>query len=350
MRIAVVGAGPSGLYFAIRMAQFGGHELVVHEGGRAKTSRGVGYTISGAVVGALRQLDEGGADRFLTRRCVFIRPRSRFRAGGCLVTIDDLARLGCLRSDLLEYLRELAARYGVDVRYEAPVESHESCDADVVIAADGARSTLRGPRGGPFGAATTESRNRLFWGTSRHVPEGLSLDARRWEAGTILVNRYPVCSDRSAFVAELCPAEGAGEERLSEVQSEVTRDFGVDAVAVPWIPKSKTRVRRYSAGRVHVIGDAAFAPDYTLGIGLEFSFRSALGLALCLHEGRAEEYDEGMVQEVARIERDEVVRIRWYEGVHARLGGASIEGLVEELLATMTSRAAPTRGRPGRTS
>lgn len=324
MKVAIVGAGPAGLYLACRLQQLGGFEIEVHEREGERSASGIGYTVNATVVAALRQLDRPAADRLLMRRGVTMAPRAVFRVGDAERSLDDLPRFGLLRADLLEHLRELALLYGVSIRFGHPVfDVADVSGADVVVAADGAGSALRASRSAAFEITDRSSASRLFWASSRVVPEALTFTLHRSKAGAVACSSYPIGRDRAAFVAELCPAPDATPEALATLCRDVETSADPESAVVHWERRRRLVPRIWRDRELFLVGDAAFAPDYTLGLGLEWALTSAHLLARCLHAGETDGYSEAVSERIGQIEPLERWRRLWVESAWERTRGLS---------------------------
>ena len=122
MKIACVGAGPAGLYFAISMKlRDPAHEIEVFERNRAGDTFGWGVVFSDQTVENLKANDPVSAQS-IDRR---VRPLGRYRRP-CRRRDDHAPSghgfIGIGRKRLLEILQDRARELGVELHFETEVE------------------------------------------------------------------------------------------------------------------------------------------------------------------------------------------------------------------------------------
>src|SRR4051812_41245000 len=140
MRIAIAGGGPGGLYLSILLKRLDpAHEVVVHERNAPDDTFGFGVVFSDETLAAFEAADpESYAE--ITRR--FVRwSEIDVHHRGHVVTSGGHGFSAMGRKELLNILQRRAAALGVDLRFRSEVSELEG---DLVVAADGVNSTLRG--------------------------------------------------------------------------------------------------------------------------------------------------------------------------------------------------------------
>ena len=139
MRIAVVGGGPGGLYFAALAKQLDpSSEITVWERNAADDTFGFGVVFSDETLGGIEHADPG-IYRAMERE--FARwDDIDVHIQGQVITSGGHGFAALSRRRLLEILQRRCAELGVSVHYraEAPPAGELSANHDLVVAADGA--------------------------------------------------------------------------------------------------------------------------------------------------------------------------------------------------------------------
>src|SRR3954449_12187563 len=142
MRIAVIGGGPGGLYFAALAKQLdAGHEITIWERNAADDTFGFGVVFSDETLGGIEHADR---EIFSAMRREFARWDDidvHFR--GTTFTSGGHGFAAMSRKRLLAILQERCEELGVRVRFRsaAPDPYRLSGGYDLVVAADGVNST-----------------------------------------------------------------------------------------------------------------------------------------------------------------------------------------------------------------
>ena len=140
MRIACLGGGPAGLYFAIAMKRRQpGHEIVVIERNRPSDTFGWGVVLSDETLANLNASDPESADA-IRRAFVYWDDIAVFYRGS-VTRSSGHGFCGIGRKRLLNILQDRARALGVTLQFETEFESADSYRGyDLVVAADGANS------------------------------------------------------------------------------------------------------------------------------------------------------------------------------------------------------------------
>ncbi len=177
MRIAVVGAGPAGLYFSYLMKRDDpAHQVAVFEQNRRDATFGFGVVFSDRALEFLRDADADTYRYLLPHMETW--PDLRIVHQDRQVPIDGngFAAIGRLR--LLGLLSARAAAAGVEVAFERRIRSVEQLgDADLIVGADGVSSTVRRGHAAAFAATEGQLGNRYIWyGTGKRFDRQMLLD------------------------------------------------------------------------------------------------------------------------------------------------------------------------------
>ena len=139
MRIACLGGGPAGLYFAIAMKRRNpDHEIVVVERNRPADTFGWGVVLSDETLANLHASDPDSAAA-IQRAFVYWDDIAVFYRGTVTRTSGH-GFCGIGRKRLLGILQDRARELGVTLQFDTEVESADRYrEYDLVVAADGAK-------------------------------------------------------------------------------------------------------------------------------------------------------------------------------------------------------------------
>ena len=297
MRVACVGAGPGGLYAALllKLRRPDWEVTVLERNGPAETF-GFGVVFSEPTLDRLKAADPVTHAALLGISERWDPIELRLRGGVIRCSGQGFVATG--RHALLAMLGEKAIAAGVDVRFHTPVSVDALPEADVIIAADGARSALRRKFESTFEPTFDTGHSKFIWfGTTKHF-DCLTFPFEQSAAGAFSVHAYPFGKDRSTFIVETDEAslERAGidtadreeSERLSIEYCEKLFASHLDghkllANQSHWANFRTVRNQSWRAGRVVLLGDAAHTTHFSMGSGTKMALEDALALcdALC---------------------------------------------------------------------
>src|ERR1700720_4256302 len=204
MRIAVLGGGPGGLYFAALAKQLdAGHEISVWERNAADDTFGFGVVFSDETLGGIEHAD---AEIFSAMRREFARWDDidvHFR--GATFTSGGHGFAAMSRKRLLAILQARCAELGVRVVYrtQAPDVGELSASHDLVVAADGMNSATRGQLAATFGPELERRRSKYIWLGTDLVFDAFKFYILDTRAGIMQVHGYPYSERASTFILEM---------------------------------------------------------------------------------------------------------------------------------------------------
>jgi 2-polyprenyl-6-methoxyphenol hydroxylase-like FAD-dependent oxidoreductase len=289
MRVAVVGAGPAGLLFALlAKRRQPSWRIEVAEQNPEGATYGFGVVFSD---GALAFLERDEPQLSNIMRAAMERwPMQRIVHRDERVDIDGNGFSAIGRLALQEILRNLCRDAGVRVEYgRAVTVLDELAGADVVVGADGSNSLVRAALQSQFQPKIELLTNRFAWYGTTQPFDCLTLTFRGSEHGAFVAHHYRHAPAMSTFVVECDAAtwEGAGLDRADDGQSRAycERVFAPDLDGHPLVSnKSLWRQfpllsnRCWHSGKFVLIGDALRTVHFSIGSGTRLAFEDAIAL------------------------------------------------------------------------
>ena len=288
--IVVVGAGPSGLYFALLAKKlFPLTNIVVYEQNPRDATYGFGIVLADRGLHRFKKADPESYEAimnasFMTRHRIIAHPQETiFIEGGGYG--GAIARLR-----LLTILEQFCARAGVRVHYQARIEELEQfAGADLLVGADGANSIVRRSRVAEFGTTSWNLSNRLAWyGTTQYFPYP-SLSFKNFQGGHFVAAAYPYTETMGTFVPE-CDANtwfSVGMDRMTDDERRHLAEqvFAQELGGQPlisnkslWTSLPVTRNRQWFVGNCVLIGDALHSAHPTIGSGTRIAMEDSIAL------------------------------------------------------------------------
>src|SRR5581483_8176737 len=222
MRIAVLGGGPAGLYFASLYKQrHPDAELRLYEQNPEGATFGFGVVFSERALEFLRE-DDPATYQLNTPRMERWNDIT-LTHGGESVRIDGVGFSGIGRLELLELLVERARSVGVEPEFGRVVKSLDELGRpDLIVGADGLNSLVRRAFEGDFGMSLRYLDNKFAWyGTTKRF-DSLTLTFVRTPEGTFTAHHYRYSPTMSTFIVE-CDRptwERVGFARLTPAESQ----------------------------------------------------------------------------------------------------------------------------------
>ncbi len=289
MRVAVVGAGPAGLLYALlAKRRFPEWQMEVLEQNPPDASFGFGVVFS---QGALAFLERDAPELHRELGARMERwPMQRIAHRGERIDIDGNGFSAVSRLALNRLLLSQCADAGVSVAHGQRVDSLEPlAGADLVVGADGVNSTVRRVREREFAPHVRQLTNKFAWYGTPQRFDCLTLTFRENGDGAFVAHHYRYAPDMSTFIVE-CDAgtwRRAGLDRMSDAESRAycERVFAADLGGEPlrsnrsiWRQFPLLACRRWSAGNTVLIGDALHTVHFSIGSGTRLAFEDAIAL------------------------------------------------------------------------
>jgi 2-polyprenyl-6-methoxyphenol hydroxylase-like FAD-dependent oxidoreductase len=293
VRIAVIGGGPGGLYFAYLWKKLHPDaQIELFEQNAAGATWGFGVVFSEQALEFLRADDPDTVDAIAPRMESWRNITLNLR--GESVEIDGVGFSSIGRLDLLTILQQRASAAGVTPRYDTLIQSVDQVAGyDLVVAADGLNSLVRRSFEGDFGTSLSYSANKFAWyGTTKRF-ETLSQTFVETELGAFNAHHYRYAPAMSTFLIECDPATwqryGFADKTIEESQAVCEKVFAstldghrlVSNKSVwrnfPWIWNE-----RWSFKNMVLIGDALHSAHFSIGSGTRLAIEDAIALVKSL--------------------------------------------------------------------
>jgi 2-polyprenyl-6-methoxyphenol hydroxylase-like FAD-dependent oxidoreductase len=292
LRIAVLGAGPAGLYFAYRLKRARPDVVIdIFEQNPQGATFGFGLAFSGRALEFLREQD---AETYaLLAPALQSWSDSIIDLNGTEVRIDGMTYTGISRLALLSILESQARSAGIVPRYDHRVASLDEIDADLIVGADGANSLVRQAHQAEFGTSNLQLTNRYAWyGTNRRF-EALCHTFIETSEGVFNAHHHPHAPDMSTFVVEVdqrtffrCGFDTMDPEsvraRCEQIFARVLAGHPLISNNSIWRRFPKIWNEHWSVGNCVLLGDALHTAHFSIGSGTRLAMEDAIALAAAL--------------------------------------------------------------------
>jgi len=331
MRIAVVGGGPAGLYFAIQMKLAdSSHHVTVIERNPLEATFGFGVVFSDATQDNLAEADRETHDEMARQFHHWDDIDVHFN--GTVVTSTGHGFSGLSRRTLLGILRRRAEALGVCLEIGTEVTDVDAfLGADLVVAADGFNSVVRGRFADRLEPTVDWRPNRYVWlGTTRPFP-AFTFYFKRDQYGLWRVHAYQYEPDGSTFIVEATDAtwRAAGMDRADEsatlafceklFRAELQGHRLLTNRSL-WRNFGTLRNQRWHHGNVVLLGDAAHTVHFSVGSGTKLAMEDAVALARALVRAPTSDipaaltaYEAERRPAVESLQRAAQVSLQWFE-------------------------------------
>jgi len=297
MHIAILGAGPAGLYLAYLIKRRSPETAVtLIEQNPADATFGFGVVFSDRALEFLREDDEATYSAITPHMESWSDITIVHR--GERVTIDGVGFSAIGRLKLLQLLQARARSVGVEPSYQRAVKSlGELGNVDLVVGADGVNSLVRRSNENRFGASVRLLTNRFAWfGTDKRF-ETLTQTFSETKAGSFNAHHYRYSPDLSTFIVEVDQSTfaRAGFAQMGEAE---TRAFCEHVFAQTldghrlisnnsiWRQFPIVHNEHWSVDNCVLVGDALHTAHFSIGSGTRLAMDDAIALDRALaHSG-----------------------------------------------------------------
>jgi anthraniloyl-CoA monooxygenase len=350
MRIACVGAGPGGLFFAILAKKLEWvTDVTVYEQASEGAPRGWGVVFWPDLMEQVKATDEPFAAALEAARFTWRDQVVTVRGSEARVSSSGFSMGRHLMQKLLvDRAREVGVRIEFDRRIDRLSELEEF---DLIVAADGVRSGMRALATG-VRTTVVEGGNRYIWlGTEKQFGSFTFPFVETW-AGWLWAHAYGFGDAGSTFIVETtektwrglgldCLDPDATLRLLESVFAEHLDGHKLilqeDSRAVaPWQQFATVQNSDWYSGNLALLGDSAHTTHFTVGSGTRLALEDAIVLWRHLSRGTSLEdalagYAAERAKELAFISRHARASAEWFENV-PRYIGRSPQGFARLLI------------------
>ncbi|HET7174169.1 MAG TPA: bifunctional salicylyl-CoA 5-hydroxylase/oxidoreductase [Nocardioidaceae bacterium] len=343
MRIAVVGGGPGGLYFAALAKQLAASdEVTVWERNAPDDTFGFGVVFSDETLGGIEHADPAVHAAMESEFARWDDIDVHYR--GQVITSGGHGFAALSRRRLLEILQDRCRELGVKLNFltEAPAVADLAETHDLVVAADGLNSTVRVEHAAAFRPSLEVRRCRYMWLGTDKVFDSFVFHILDTPHGVMQVHGYPFDAHGSTFILEMhdsvwtsagfaaCAEQAAAlppgesdEESIAKIRdlcADILTGHKVLANNSRWVRFTTVRCDSWRNGNVVLLGDAAHTAHFSIGSGTKLAMEDALALAASLHEqptvdAALSAYEAERRPVVASTQRAAQASLEWFENL-----------------------------------
>jgi anthraniloyl-CoA monooxygenase len=331
VNVAIVGAGPAGLYLAILLKRDQpSRQVTVYERNRVEDTFGFGVVFSDETLENVGEADPETNQAMAAAAARWQDIEIHYR--GTVMRSTGHRFAGVERKTLLELLAGRAQSLGIEVQWQREIRDLSDCGlpaADLIVAADGAASLIRDRLSDRFQPHLDWRRNRFVWlGTTRPFP-AFTFYFKASPAGLWRTHAYQYAPGRSTFIVEAreetWKASGLDENDEQATVAHLEHLFEDELQGHPllanrsiWRRFPTVRNARWHSGNVVLLGDAAHTAHFSVGSGTKLAMEDAIALAAAL---KAESsipaalagYEAGRRPQVESLQRAAQASLEWFE-------------------------------------
>jgi anthraniloyl-CoA monooxygenase len=338
MKVACIGGGPAGLYFAISMKlRDATHDITVFERNRPDDTFGWGVVLSDETLANLTASDRVSAEAIRKHFAYWDDIAVHYRGNRVVSTGHGFCGIG--RKQLLNLLQQRAVALGVTLRFHTEVESAEELAKthDLVVAADGLNSKVRSEFAEHFRPNFDLRKCKFVWlGTHQKFDDAFAFIFEETEHGWAWAHAYQFDADTATFIVECSETTwtklGLGamskEASIATCERIFARYLGGHGLmsnarhlrGSGWLNFPRVLCETWSHRNIVLMGDAAATAHFSIGSGTKLAMESAISLADHLH-GEASipeafcRYETARRTEILRLQSAARNSLEWFENV-----------------------------------
>jgi anthraniloyl-CoA monooxygenase len=338
MRVACLGGGPAGLYFAISMKlRDTAHEVLVFERNRPDDTFGWGVVLSEETLANLAANDGPSAEAIRGHFAYWNDVAVCFKGTRTVSTGHGFCGIG--RRQLLLLLQARARELGVELRFQTEIDNADRLarDYDLVVAADGANSRTRSAWAERFQPDIDVRRCKFVWlATQQTFNDAFTFIFKETPLGWVWAHAYQFARDIATFIVECSPetwgrygfGDMSRQQSIATCEAIFADELGGHRLisnanhlrGSAWLSFPRISCAHWSAGNVVLLGDAAATAHFSIGSGTKLAFESAVALAEDLYAepdmaAAFAKYEAARRLEVLRLQSAARNSMEWFEEI-----------------------------------
>src|SRR6202050_48499 len=342
MKIACLGGGAAGLYFAISMKlRDASHDITVFERNKPDDTFGWGVVLSDETFENLAKNDPLSAGEIRRHFAYWDDIAVHYRGQKIVSTGHGFS--GIARKKLLQLLQQRARGLGIALRFETEIGSAAELARThaLVVAADGLNSRTRNEFAEHFKPAIETRKNKFVWlGTHQKFDDAFTFIFEETEHGWIWAHAYQFDAETATFIVECADDTwqkfGFGtmsqEENCRACEKIFAKYLGghrlmSNAAHVrgsAWLNFPRVLCEKWSYENIVLMGDAAATAHFSVGSGTKLAMESAIAMANYLRSeptmaAAFAKYEDARRTEVLRLQSAARNSLEWFEDVERYL-------------------------------
>ncbi len=330
MKVAVIGGGPAGLYFALLLkAARPMADIHVYERNRADDTFGFGVVFSDQTLDTFKANDLPSYEAI--RRSFAYWDDIEIHFKDTVHRIGGNGFCGCSRRTLLLLLQDRARALGVKMTFGVEIDDEASLGADLIVIADGLNSRIREKHREHFRTHVDMRPNKFSWMGSTRPFDAFNYFFRETEHGVFIAHCYQYEANASTWVLETTPGAwaSAGLDRMDEAESarflegvfeKELQGHRLITNRSLWRSFPTLRNERWVKDNMVLIGDAKATAHFSIGSGTKLAMEDAIGLfRSVMATGSVPEalahFEETRRNEVERTQHAADTSLVWFEEV-----------------------------------
>ena len=331
MRIAVVGGGPAGLYFALLMKRdWPALSVDVFERNQPDDTFGFGVVFSDQTLDTFKAADAQSYAAIRDNFAYWDDIEIHFK--GDTFRVPGNGFCGCSRRSLLMLVQARARELGVNLHFGEEIADIETLKRgyDLVVGADGINSRVRENWRERFQPQTDLRPNHFTWMGSTRPFDAFTFFFKETEHGLFIAHCYQYEAGRSTWVLETDPETfaKAGLGAMDEAQSAAFLE-GVFAEELEghklitnrslWRNFPMIRCRNWVVENVVLIGDAKATAHFSIGSGTKLAMEDAIALHKAMGQAKLDVaaglklFETQRREEVEKTQHAADVSLVWFE-------------------------------------
>src|SRR4051812_20293665 len=329
VKVAVIGGGPGGLYFALLAKKaWPRWDITVYERNRPDDTFGFGVVFSDQTLDTFKAYDAITYERIRRRFAYWgdvdvVYKGQALRSGGN-------GFCGCSRVALLNILQDRGRELGVQMRFQRDVDDvSEFADSDLIVVADGINSKIREKHKQHFQPAVDLRPNKFTWLGSTKPLDAFKYFFRETQQGLMVAHCYQYEPDRSTWVIETDEQtwKNFGFDTLSETEMlPVIENVFAEELDGHRLINNRSLWRNFPTitnktwvmGNAVLVGDAKATAHFSIGSGTKLAMEDAIALYEAFRRNTDVSkalhlYDTARREEVEKTQHAANVSLAWFE-------------------------------------